>query len=102
MAHFIQHLMEQYGYYVLAIVLFLELLALPLPGEVVMTYAGLMVYEGLYNWVLSILTAGMGASIGMTLSYWIGKKLGPRFFEKHGHKIHFGPERFKKTSLWFE
>ena len=102
MAHFLQSLMDQYGYYVLAIALFLELLALPLPGEVLMTYAGLMVYQGHFNWMLSILTAGIGASIGMTLSYFIGKKLGPRFFEKHGHKIHFGPEKLEKTARWFE
>lgn len=102
MAQFIQSLMEQYGYYVLVIALFLELLALPLPGEVLMTYAGLMVYQGHFHWMLSILTAWIGASLGMTLSYWIGRKLGPSFFEKHGHKIHFGPDKLKKASLWFE
>ena len=102
MAQFIQSLMEQYGYYVLVIALFLELLALPLPGEVIMTYAGLMVYQGHFHWMLSILTAWIGASLGMTLSYWIGRKLGPSFFEKHGHKIHFGPDKLKKASLWFE
>ncbi|MFF2753265.1 bifunctional DedA family/phosphatase PAP2 family protein [Psychrobacillus sp. NPDC058041] len=102
MAHFIQSLMEQYGYYVLGISLFLELLALPLPGEVLMTYAGMMVFQGHFSLVVSILTAGIGTSFGMTISYWIGMKLGPSFFEKHGHKIHFGPEKLKKTSVWFE
>ena len=102
MTHFLQNLMDQYGYYVLGIALFLELLALPLPGEFLMTYAGLMVYQGHYNWGLSILIAGIGTSIGMTCSYWIGRKLGIRFFEKHGHKIHFGPDKLKKTSIWFE
>jgi membrane-associated phospholipid phosphatase len=38
----------------------------------------------------------------MTLSYGIGYKLGPPFFEKYGARFHFGPERFKKTSQWFE
>lgn len=102
MAHFIQNLMDQYGYYVLGIALILETLALPLPGEVLMTYTGLMVFQGHLNWTISILTAGMGASIGMTISYWIGYKLGPPFFEKYGSKIHFGPDKLKKTSLWFE
>lgn len=102
MAHFIQNLMDQYGYYVLGIALMLETLALPLPGEVLMTYTGLMVFQGHLNWTISILTAGLGASIGMTISYWIGYKLGPPFFEKYGSKIHFGPDKLKKTSLWFE
>jgi len=101
-AHFIQNLMDQYGYYVLGMALMLELLALPLPGEVLMTYAGLMVFQGNLNWILSILTAGLGASVGMTISYWIGYKLGTPFFEKYGSKIHLGPEKFKKTSQWFD
>ncbi|MFC5449218.1 VTT domain-containing protein [Paenibacillus aestuarii] len=102
MVHFIQGLLDQYGYYVLGIALMLELLALPLPGEVLMTYSGLMIYQGHLNWVVSILTAGCGASLGMTLSYWIGFKLGKPFFEKHGAKIHFGPDKLQKTSGWFE
>ncbi|WP_410511260.1 VTT domain-containing protein [Paenibacillus sp. BR2-3] len=102
MAHFIQNWMDQYGYYVLGISLMLELLALPLPGEVLMTYAGLMVFQGKLHWILSILTAGVGASIGMTVSYWIGYKLGTPFLEKYGSKIHLGPDKLKKTSQWFE
>lgn len=37
--------MDHYGYYVLGVALMLELLALPLPGEVLMTYAGLIFKE---------------------------------------------------------
>lgn len=102
MLNFIQSWMVHYGYYVLGISLMLELLALPLPGEVIMTYAGLLIYQGNLNWFLSILAAGAGASIGMTSSYWIGYKLGNPFFEKYGSKIHIGPERLMKTSKWFE
>lgn len=102
MATIIQHLMDQYGYYVLCIALVLELLALPLPGEVLMTYTGLMVFQGHLNWMASILTAGLGASLGMTISYWIGYKLGKPFFEKYGYRIHLGPDKLKKTSEWFE
>ncbi len=102
MVHFIQQLLNQYGYFILAAALMLELLALPLPGEILMTYTGLMIFQGHFNWILSILTAGSGASLGMTISYWIGFKLGTPFFEKYGAKIHLGPDKLKKTSEWFE
>jgi membrane protein DedA with SNARE-associated domain len=102
MTHFIQNLVDQYGYFVLGIALLLEFLALPLPGEVLMTYVGLMVFQGDMNWTLSILTAGIGSTIGMTLSYWIGYRLGMPFINKYGSRFHFGPEKLKKTSLWFE
>lgn len=94
--------MNLYGYVVLFFGLMFETLALPLPGEAIMTYAGLLVFQGKLNWILSIFMAGTGSSIGMTLAYWIGYKLGKPFFEKHGSRIHLGPERLKKTSDWFE
>jgi membrane protein DedA with SNARE-associated domain len=99
---FFTNYMNHYGYFVLLSALMLELLAFPLPGEVIMSYAGLLVFQGKLNWALSILMAGTGSCIGMTLSYWIGFKLGTPFFVKHGHRIHMGPERLKKTSEWFE
>src|SRR4051812_6542684 len=92
---------DQFGYIVLFIALMLEMIAFPLPGEVLMGYSGFLVYQGHLNWVLSIIIAGIGASIGMTLSYWIGSKLGTPFFMKHGHRFHMGPERMEKTSRWF-
>jgi membrane protein DedA with SNARE-associated domain/membrane-associated phospholipid phosphatase len=92
---------DQFGYLVLFFALLLELLAFPLPGELLMTYSGFLVYQEKLNWALSILMAGVGTSIGMTLSYWIGYKLGAPFFEKYGHRFHMGPERIEKTSRWF-
>lgn len=98
---FITTYIDQYGYLVLFLTLLLELLALPLPGEVVMSYTGYLVYQGHLNWFLSIVIAGIGSSIGMTISYWLGFKLGSPFFEKHGQRFHLGPERLKKASDWF-
>lgn len=92
---------DQYGYIVLFIALLLELIAFPLPGEILMSYTGFLVFQGHLNWILSILTAGIGSCIGMTISYWIGYKLGQPFFEKYGSRFHMGPERFEKLSLWF-
>ena len=93
--------MDQFGYIVLFAALLLELIALPLPGEVLMSYTGFLIFKGNLNWLASILIAGTGASIGMTISYWIGFKLGKPFFEKYGHRFHMGPEKIEKTSLWF-
>jgi membrane protein DedA with SNARE-associated domain/membrane-associated phospholipid phosphatase len=99
---FFIHLLEQYGYWVLFLALMLELIALPLPGEFIMTYAGLIVYQGQLNWFISILAAGTGACIGMTLSYWIGYRMGTPFIEKYGSRLHFGPEKLQSVSGWYQ
>ncbi len=100
--HFLTNWMDQYGYWVLFFGLMAELVAFGIPTEVLMSYAGLLVFQGRLNWFISILTAGMGSIVGMTVSYWIGYKLGTPFFVKYGSRMHMGPERIKKTSEWFE
>ena len=94
-------LLINYGYIVLFLGLMLELIAFPLPGELLMTYCGYLVYQNKLNWTLSILVAGLGASVGITFSYFIGKLLGDTFFKKYGKYVHLGPERLEKISLWF-
>ncbi|KEO83169.1 VTT domain-containing protein [Tumebacillus flagellatus] len=97
----VKQLLEHSGYIVLFGSLLLELIALPVPGEVLLSYAGLLIFQGRLNWGLSILVAGLGASAGISLSYWIGYRLGKPFFERYGSKFHLGPDKLEKTSQWF-
>lgn len=98
----IAELFNHYGYIVLFAALTLELIALPTPGETLMIYCGFLVFEGKFNWIISIIIAASGVICGITISYFIGSKLGTTFFEKYGSYIHIGPERLEKTSKWFK
>lgn len=68
-------LLNSYGYIIIFGSLFLELIALPLPGEILMGYCGFLIYQGKLNYPLSILSASLGAICGITTSYFIGKSL---------------------------
>ncbi|MBV7274025.1 VTT domain-containing protein [Clostridium sp. PL3] len=98
---FITGLLNHYGYIVLLVALMLELIAFPLPGEVLMTYCGFLINQQKLNWFSSIVLAASGAIIGVTISYFIGKILGVKFFKRYGHYIHLGPDKLDKTSIWF-
>jgi membrane protein DedA with SNARE-associated domain len=95
-------LINHYGYIILFSALVLELIAFPLPGELMMTYCGFLVYQSKMNWIISILVASAGVILGITISYFIGSRLGTRFFEKYGSYIHLGPNKMEKTSKWFK
>jgi membrane protein DedA with SNARE-associated domain len=100
--HHVLHLFfNAYGYWILFFSLLLEMLGLPLPGETIMTYTGLIVYDGSLSWPLSVAIGGAGATVGMTLAYWIGYRFGNPFFEKYGSRLHFGPEKLNGASRWF-
>ncbi|MGZ9584305.1 VTT domain-containing protein [Paenibacillus marinisediminis] len=102
MLDWIMRWIDQNGYIVLFFVPMLELLFVPVSAEFVMGYCGVLVFQGKLNWFISILVAATGSSIGMTLAYWIGYKLGTPFFEKYGSRIHMGPDRLNKASQWFQ
>lgn len=101
MSHLIA-LFEQHSYLILFIGIFLELLALPISGELLMSYAGYFVYQGKMNYIFALLTVFASGSAGITVTYWIGKAGGYKLIEKYGKYIHLGPERYNKTSAWFE
>ncbi|WP_077614713.1 VTT domain-containing protein [Caenibacillus caldisaponilyticus] len=95
------HLVNQYGAVILFVSLMLELIALPIPTEPMMSYVGYLVYQGQQSFILSILAAALGSFTGMNVAYWIGRKLGYPFFKKHGDKFHLGPERLDKVENIF-
>ncbi|MBU3130465.1 VTT domain-containing protein [Clostridium tagluense] len=100
--HSVIGLINNYGYIILFSTLVLELIAFPLPGELMLTYCGFLVYQSKMNWIIVILIATSGAILGITISYFVGAKLGTRFLEKYGSYIHLGPAKMEKTSKWFE
>ncbi|MCX6785168.1 MAG: DedA family protein [Candidatus Komeilibacteria bacterium] len=58
-------------------------LGLALEGEIVLIAAGLLVYFGLVNYFLVLITVFLGAWLGDMVWYWAGKTFGSRYFEKH-------------------
>ena len=101
MSHLIT-LFEQHSYLILFIGIFLELMALPISGEFLMSYAGYFVFQGKMNYFLALLTVFFSGGAGITVTYWIGKAGGYKLIEKYGRYIHLGPDRYKKTAAWFE
>ncbi|MED1203471.1 VTT domain-containing protein [Heyndrickxia acidicola] len=95
------HLLNEYGYIVLFFSLMLELIIIPIPNEALMSYVGVLAFQGKMNLILSILVAGLGGIIGASISYWIGYKLGGPFFKKYGRYIHMGPEKMEKMEHWY-
>ncbi|MDY0395095.1 hypothetical protein RWE15_12525 [Virgibacillus halophilus] len=69
-----------YGYSILFFGLLLEFLFLPFPGGTVMGFSGVLAHKDELIYGLCVLCAGMGASTGMTITYFIGAKLGAPFF----------------------
>lgn len=100
--HVIISYLIHHGYIVLFAFLAVELIGLPMPGELLMSYAGYLVYQGKLAWIVSIMIASLGIFLGITVSYFIGSRLGYPFFKRYGHYVHITPQRLQSAEVWYE
>lgn len=87
-AHHLIQLLHAYGNVVVAVVVGLECIGLPLPGEMLLIAAA--VYAGTthhLNIVFVVLSAAVGAILGQMLGYGIGWAFGYRLLRRYGCHI---------------
>lgn len=96
-------------YALVALIIGIESLGIPLPGEIALVTAGVMASQGTVNPFLVAACAIAGAIIGDSIGYSIGRKGGKPLFEKVGRRFprHFGPDHlataersFQRWGMW--
>lgn len=102
MEQHVDYLIEHFGYFGIVIVLVGGIVGLPLPDEVLLTYVGYNVFQGKLSYILSLISAFVGATGGISLSYFVGYKFGLPLLKKFGPKVHITEEKINKTSAMFE
>jgi membrane protein DedA with SNARE-associated domain len=86
--HHLIELLHTYGYSVLAVVIGLECVGLPLPGETVLIAAAVLAGTmHQLNIGFVVLFAAAGAIVGQAAGYWIGWGVGYRLLRRYGHYI---------------
>jgi membrane protein DedA with SNARE-associated domain len=99
----ISHLIASYGYLALFVLVGLESLGIPLPGETALITAG--VYAGhthrLSPWLI-FAAASAAAIIGDNIGYWIGDKGGYRLARRYGHKVRLDERKLKIARYLFD
>jgi membrane protein DedA with SNARE-associated domain len=91
-------------YLVVGLVIGIESLGIPLPGEIVLVTASLMASQGTINpWIVGA-CAIAGAVIGDSIGYSIGRKGGKPLLDKLGRKFpkHFSPGHVATAERSFE
>jgi membrane protein DedA with SNARE-associated domain len=96
-------------YLVVGLVIGVESMGIPVPGEITLVTAALMAVDGITNPVAVAVAASTGAIIGDSIGYAFGRRGGRGLLERFGRRFpkHFGPahlaraERmFKKYGVW--
>jgi membrane protein DedA with SNARE-associated domain len=92
----LQQLVSVHGYWVVALIVGLESVGLPLPGETILVLAAIYAAsEPSFNiWVL-IVVAAFGAIIGDNVGYWLGSRYGYALLLRYGERIGMFEARIK-------
>lgn len=98
----IDYLLEHFGYFGIIIALIGGIIGLPIPDEVLLTYVGFNVFQGKLSFIFSLISAFVGATGGISLSYFIGYKFGLPLLKKFGPKIHITEQKINRTKKLFE
>jgi membrane protein DedA with SNARE-associated domain len=82
---------------------------IPIPSEVVMLFAGFAVADRVSSHahhhltLLGIVAAGLlGTMVGSWVAYAVGRGGRLELFERHGSKVHMGPEQIARADRWFQ
>ncbi|MCP3775631.1 DedA family protein [Paenibacillus sp. MZ04-78.2] len=101
--HVVQQLFEQYGYFVLLIGIPLDFIALPIPpGNSTLAYTGFLSFKGVLTSLPAFAAALTGALIGVTVTYWIGYKVGMPLIERFGKWLSLKPTIIEKTRRYYD
>jgi len=98
----IAHLVHDFGLAVVAIVIWLESIGLPFPGESVLILAG--VFAGTkhnLNIFAVIATAAAAAAVGQAIGYLIGREYGYRLLVRYGPYVRITEGRIKLGEYLF-
>ncbi|MEO7144016.1 MAG: hypothetical protein ABI165_11020, partial [Bryobacteraceae bacterium] len=77
-------LVATYGYAALYVLLMLGIVGLPIPDETILVFTGYLISRGTLKPVPALLTAVLGSSSGITVSYILGRTLGLEAIHKFG------------------
>ncbi|RXZ81676.1 DedA family protein [Paenibacillaceae bacterium] len=93
---------SQYSYFAIYGLLTLGIVGLPVPDEMLMILVGSLSSSSILNLYDAILIAFLGTMTGMTLSYFLGNRIGKPLLLKYGKWVRLTPQRLEKVERWFK
>jgi membrane protein DedA with SNARE-associated domain len=99
--NFVVITLEKFGYAGIFALMVMESATLPIPSEVVLPFAGYLVFLGQINLWVAIAVASLGSLIGTLIDYWIGYYLGRPVILHYGKYVKLSEKHLATSEKWF-
>jgi membrane protein DedA with SNARE-associated domain len=93
---------SHYGYVGIFSLLMFGIIGLPIPEETLLTLVGVLIYHGRLQAAPALTAAIGGSACGISVSYVLGRTVGPRLLTRWGRYIHLTPAALNRAHAWFE
>ena len=91
-----------WGYFAIAILMAAENACIPLPSELILGFAGYLIFSGQLTFA-GALTAGMvGGMLGSIFAYLVGHYGGRSFVDRYGHYFFIKKSHVDVAQNWFD
>jgi membrane protein DedA with SNARE-associated domain len=87
LVHFVTSVIDAGGYAGIAALMGIESACIPLPSEIIMPFAGYLVYLKHLNLFWTATAGAIGCNLGSVVAYWIGAKGGRPLVERYGRWV---------------
>jgi membrane protein DedA with SNARE-associated domain len=102
LVQFVTHVIEAGGYAGIVALMGIESACIPLPSEIIMPFAGYLVWKGTFT-LLGVATAGaIGCNVGSLVAYWIGAIGGRPLVERYGRWVLMSRHDLDRMTRFFE
>lgn len=101
LSYFIVATISALGYGGVVLLMAIESACIPLPSEIIMPFAGYLVYKGQFNlWAVGVAGA-VGCVVGSWVAYYVGLYGGRPMIEKYGRYILLSRHDLDLADRWF-
>ena len=89
------------GYVGIAVLMAIESACIPLPSEIIMPFAGYLVYKGEMNLFLAATAGAIGCNLGSIIAYEVGKRGGRPLLLRYGKWVLIGEGEIDAADRFF-
>ena len=99
---FIIGIIASTGYFGIAVLMAIGTACVPLPSEIVMAFSGYLVWQGRFDFWLTVLAGTIGCVIGSVVAYWAGYLGGRPLVTRYRRYLLISHNDLARADSWFE
>jgi membrane protein DedA with SNARE-associated domain len=102
LAGFIIAIISKSGYLGVLLLMTIESACIPLPSEIIMPFAGYLVYTGRFSLLWAATAGALGCNLGSVIAYEIGCYGGRPLVERYGSHVFIGRHELDLADRFFQ